>query len=38
MKLIRMPGYKVNDETGEIKKTDGSADLIIAQRISGKFP
>lgn len=31
-------GYKVNNETGEIIKSDGSADFIIASRNTDQFP
>ena len=31
-------GYKADEKTGEIKKTDGSADLIIASRTTETFP
>jgi len=31
-------GYRVNDETGAIEKTDGSADFIIASRTTENFP
>jgi (E)-4-hydroxy-3-methylbut-2-enyl-diphosphate synthase len=31
-------GYKVNDDSGQINKTDGSADFIIAKELPTLFP